>query len=789
MPRLRLYLTLFLITAATLILELSMTRQFSVLMFYHFAFMAISIALFGLGASGLYLFVRAGRFRAENLEQSLTVAILLFAATIVVSLAISLQLQITTDYSAGNIYRLLIIYIVSLVPFFFSGLAVSVILFVRSKDISRLYFYDLCGAALGALLTIPILNVLGAIDAQLLAATIATAAAAVIAGRLRTYLKPLALSALAAAVVLLVANSQLGFLKLRFMKGAIKQNVEFQKWNSFSFITVQSRPNEPSVMAIDIDADARTFILRDPFRQMGIDVIKNQVSRGWISHLANVLVDEADVLIIGPGGGMDVVFALAWGAKSIDAVEINPIIIDDIMLDKYRAFSGDLYLRPEVKIHKAEGRSYVARDQKRYDLVQLTLVDTWAASSAGAFSLSENNLYTVEAFVDYIGHLKDNGVLSLTRWITARPKESLRLMTIALEAAERLHISSPEKHIAMVAGALPGSGPEMATFLFKRTELTTDDLDKITRQTASVDGRIVYAPTLGEANPFTLLAHATNRHKFIENYEFDIRPTTDNQPFFFNTIRGSDLGKIMRLEQESRKNNLGVFNLYIVSLISIILVTLFLLGPLLLMKTGKRVLRELGALKTLSYFVFIGLGFILIEIVLMQKFILYLGHPVYSLAVVLTCLLVSAGLGSLYTNRFDYRTGRRFGVYLFGAIVVLTSLMIWLLPLIFQATFALPLIARILLSALLLAPLGFCLGQAFPLELKYVDWKYHEIIPWVWSLNGAASVLGSVGAVAIAMFYGFNAVLALAILCYLLAFATRGWKVHEEEINRQIKSR
>jgi hypothetical protein len=774
MQNARLYMTLFLLTAATLLLELSMTRLFSVLMFYHFAFMAISIALFGLGASGLFLFLREKRYRADNLERKVTAAILLFALAIVLSLAVSLQLQITTDYSAGNVYRLLIVYVVSLIPFFFSGLAVSVILFVRARDVSRLYFYDLSGAAVGALLTVPVLNLLGAINTQLLAGTLAAAAAVVISGKLRSSLKWIAMAALAVAVGLLIANPQLEILKLRFMKGAVKQNVDYQKWNSFSFITVQSVPQEPNAMAIDIDADARTYILRDPFQQIGTDQIKNQVSRGWVSHIANVLVDSADALIIGPGGGMDVVFALAWGAKSIDAVEINPIIIDDIMLGRYRAFSGDLYLRPEVKVHKGEGRSFVARARGKYDLIQLTLVDTWAASSAGAFSLSENNLYTVEAFVDYLSHLQDDGILSLTRWITAKPKESLRLMTIALDAAKRLNISSPERNIAIVAGRLTGSDQEMATFLFKRSPLTTDDMAKISERTTFVGGRVVYAPDLAEANPFTRLVRATDRQKFIADYEFDIRPTTDNQPFFFNTIRGVDLGKIMKLEPESRKNNLGVFNLYIVGLISIFLVALFLVGPLLLMKTGRRVLHQFGAVKTLSYFVFIGLGFILIEIALMQKFILYLGHPVYSLAVVLTCILISAGLGSLYTDRFNYRTGRRVGIPLFAAIVGLTCLMIWLLPLIIQATFALPLVVRILLSALMLGPLGFCLGQAFPLELKYVDWKYHEIIPWVWSLNGAASVLGSVGAVALAMFYGFNTVLAIAIACYLLAFAARG---------------
>ncbi len=441
MSRLTTYFTLFLITASTLILELSMTRLFSVVMYYHFAFLAISLALFGLGASGQFLYLKRRQYSPAETPGVLSVVSLLFAGSIIVALIVALSQAISIEYSTANILKLSLIYVFSLVPFFFSGLVVSLILFQGARDISRLYFWDLAGAATGALLTVPILNAVGAINAQLVAALLSCVAAIVAGTSAKGRQAKIGYLATAAAAALLAVNIFSPVFKVRYTKGLEKQKVEFQKWNSFSFITVQGVTGEQTAKVMDIDADARTYIIQDPFALYGAEVIKSEIARTMISHVPNVLLDSGEVLIIGPGGGIDVVFALAWGARAIDAVEINPIIVDDVMLDKYRAYSGNLYARPEVHVHKSEGRSFVARADKLYDMVQLTLVDTWAATSAGAFSLSENNLYTVEAFTDYINHLKPDGVVAVTRWLSPKPKEGLRLMAIAMEAARQSGIN------------------------------------------------------------------------------------------------------------------------------------------------------------------------------------------------------------------------------------------------------------------------------------------------------------------------------------------------------------
>jgi spermidine synthase len=668
---------------------------------------------------------------------------------------------------------LALIWISGAVPFFFSGLVVSVLLLFRARDVSRLYFFDLGGAAVGAVAAIPLLDTLGGIDAQLAAAVLACSAAVVVGRRATRPVRYLSIGALALALVLLAGNSRFGLLHLHFAKGEVREVVEFEDWNSFSFVTVSAPADRPAVRSIKIDADAETLILRRPFQTVGSERLRSEVAPRWVSSAANLLLDRGDVLIIGSGGGADVAFAVAFGAETVDAVEINPIIVEEIMLGKYADFSGDLYRRPEVTVHVAEGRSFISRSDNRYDLVQLTLVDSWAATAAGAFSLSENHLYTIEAFVDYMRHLENNGVLAVTRWLFPRPRQTLRLMSTAYEAARTLGVESPERHMVVAAAEIPGAQWQEATFLFKRSQFTQSEVNRLRRFVRAGGGRIVYDPLAPAENAFGRFARADDKETFAADYEFDIRPVSDRRPFFFNTVKAADLGGLFALESESRKSNLGLLNLLGVGLISAVMVVVFLVTPLVAAGPGRdRILRWAG-MRSLLYFVAIGLGFILTEIALIQVFVLYLGHPVYALAVVLSCVLVSAGLGSLATRRFDHQTGRGRGTVVLVATAALILVITVVLPVVFRATFGGALAARVAISCAMIAPLGFLLGQPFPLELKVLEARAREEIPWAWALNGAASVMGSVAAVVVAMLWGFPVVLALAAACYLLALIVR----------------
>ncbi|HUU46060.1 MAG TPA: hypothetical protein VM118_10045 [Acidobacteriota bacterium] len=775
----RFYVVIFLICFATLVFELSLVRLFSVIMFYHFAFLAVSLALFGLGAAGLYVFVFRRRFSPASLERTVMSACILFALAVPGGMAIILRIPIALNYSGGNIVRLFVIYFASLIPFLCSGLAISVILFHRANDISRLYFWDLTGAALGAMCTVPLLNAIGPIDAALVTAAVAAVAAVLVSPGARTAGRWLAYAVLAATILLLFGNVSTGFLDLQSHKGLGKENVVFEKWNSFSHVCVREFPDQPRMAAIIIDADARTYILQEPFRTMTRAEIREIVGPQWISSIPNVLLDEGEVLIVGPGGGMDVVFALAWGARRIDAVEINPIIINDIMLKSHRLYSGGLYNRRDVDVHVAEGRAFIRRSEKRYDMIQLALVDTWAASSAGAFSLTENNLYTVEAFRDYLTHLTPDGVCAVTRWLFPKPRQALRVMTTMIAAATELGIASPADHIAVVACNAPGMREEMATVIFKSSPLLPQDMAALKDQLSRGAGRVVYSPFDRTDNAFSDYARAADRERFYADYEFDVRPTVDNRPFFFNTVRFAELGGILRLERDSQKNNLCIFNLGILSALSVVAVVLCFFGPLLSGRE-RRCLRETpGAVRQMLYFVSIGLGFILLEMALMQSFVLYLEHPVHALAVVLSCLLVSAGIGSYFTKRFDALSGRRYGLILFAGIAAVILVELFVLPPVLAATYGFSFAVRVGVSVLAVFPLGFLLGQPFPLEIMYVERRSRDLVPWAWGLNCAASVLGSVAAVVIAMVWGFTAVIAAGFGAYLLAAATRSWRARE----------
>jgi hypothetical protein len=761
---------IFLVSAGVLILELSITRLFSALMFYHFGFMAISLAMFGLGASGLVLFGLKERMRAASLMRNVAMCCGAGAAGVILALAVILRVPITLEYSGANLARLCLIYVMLLVPFFVVGLAISMILFHRSAEVSRLYAWDLTGAAIGALITVPLLNWLGAVDACLAASVLFGGGAAAAALDLQPRERWFAWLGLGATVLVLAGDAGFHLFPLRFLKGTAKGETVFEKWNALSYVTVRQIPGQSDVALIEIDADAGTYILRDPFKAIGQQGIKDALAPGWASSIPNEFVDSGSVLVIGPGGGMDVAFALAWGAKHVDAVELNPIIANDIMQGRFKEYSGALYGRADVGLVVAEGRSFLRRSQSRYELIQLTLVDTWAASSAGAFSLAENHLYTTEAFCDYMRHLTDNGVLAVTRWIFPKPRETLRLMTTAFAAARQLGIADPGRHIAIAAVRLPGTQLELATFIFKRSLLSVQDLDVIERRLSLASGRLVYSPYERTGNPFDAFAQSDDKERFVSSYEFAVEPTTDDHPFFFNIIRGAHLGRILKLEPESRKNNLGIINLVAVAIISLILVGLFFIGPLLMTGQGRALRGTRGGIRHLCYFIAIGLGFILIEIALMQKFVLYLGHPIYALAVILVCLLVSAGAGALFTNRPDTGSVRQRRRWLFAGILAVIVLQLLALPVIFQATLASPLHIRIAISLLALAPLGFLLGQPFPIGLKRLDEHSHSIIPWAWGLNGAASVLGSVAAICIAMAYGYNFVVVTAAACYCAAW-------------------
>ncbi len=758
MNRRLIFFGISLITLSVLMLELSLTRLFSATMYYHFAFMAISLALFGSGASGVFIYIVQRGLKPERTGQWLSAAAMLFALSNLFSLYVILANPLTFETGPENYYRLARIYGATALPFFFAGCAVTLAITRLATEISKLYLFDLAGAALGCLLLIPVLNTIGAINIVLLVSALA-ASAGVLFGIASEGNRAVAVFSLVLAfglAGLVVYNSNTHRIDIRKSKGFEEKGLLFSKWNSFSRITVEG--SFDTTVEIKIDADAATGISKDASNSA-----IHQDALDALSALAHNLKRDANVLIIGPGGGNDVMAARVFGQKHITAVEINPIIAHDVMSSEpFKSYSGSIYQQPNVRLVVDEGRSFIRNSKDRYDIIQATMVDTWAATAAGAFSLSENNLYTVEAFKDYVTHLTDDGVLTMTRWYFEPPDQLLRLITLSRTMMSELGISNPARHIMLVRDARTGYDRTPATYIFKRSEFTDNEVRVIEDVAGRNDFQLLFTPLTRPPNVFTQMIEAPDAT--------NVEPTRDNNPFFFNSVRLANLSNVIEgTTGEWQKTNLGTSILFALFAITSVLVLLFIIGPLVLIR-GRALATGVGTkLAYLLYFACLGAGFIIVEVAMIQKFILFLGHPVYSLAVVLFSVLAFSAIGSYLSGRVSQERLTPALMKLLLILVALVVVYIVALPPIFYGLVGLAREIRIVLAVVLMATLAMVMGMPMPIGIRLLARNAPEIIPWAWGVNGATSVMGSVAALVIAIMTGFNQALMIGAGLYLLA--------------------
>lgn len=754
-------LGLALTTLATLLLELALTRVFSVVFYYHFAFLAISIALFGLGAGGILSYAVA-RTSAQTPARLGLLAACAAAATILALLFLLSRREL----SAGS---LTLMYFATALPFTCAGCVVSLVLAATVERVHRIYFYDLLGAALGCLFLAPLLNTIGGPNTILAAALLFAASSAVWFNIARHTAGRVAAVSLALALTLLIAvNTQRNWIDVRYAKGRDLHGEIFVKWNSFSRVALA--PERPSgMMTIFIDADASTGIARFNLDRLSPAERRDLLHQG--PAFPYRLRPGGKTLIIGPGGGWDVARAIASGSRDITGVEINPIIATTIMRQRFPALSNYLYFRPEVRILVEDGRTFVRRSPEKYDILQATLVDTWASTAAGAYALSESSLYTTEAFYDYLSHLSDRGLLSFTRWGFDPPRESLRLIVLARQALARLGESNPAGHFLVVREGgqreLQGWGAR-DTVVISRKPLSTGDL-QLARQILADSGlSAVYLPDQSAPNAFWRYLHETNPQRFLERYPFDVSPVNDDRPFFFYTVQSRD---ILRFLDSSRraadfKINAAVPMLFGVLGVSFAATFVVLVLPALLFRD--RIPTHLPVLRFLSYFAAIGAGYILIQVALIQHFVIFLGNPTYSLTVTVFSMLLASGLGSYLSGRlFPTHSDRLRRVLLL--IPLLVGLLAVLAPLLITHGIAWPRPAKLIVCALLISPAAFLMGMPFPAGLRLMDSLAPAALRWAWALNAACSVLGSALAVFLAIHFGFRTTLFTGATLYLLA--------------------
>jgi hypothetical protein len=769
MPTRRVLLGLSLVCAANLLLEVTLTRIFSALMYYHFTFFAIALALLGIGASGVYVYVRAERFPAATVADDLARNARRFAAATVAALVYVLANPVVVYVEFGESPRLTNQTLLQLVllcgftalPFFFAGMVVSLAITHFRAAIDRVYFFDLVGAAAAALVVGLALGELGGPGVVVVVAVMACLAAWLFVPTRR------ALVTLGGAMVLLWLTLHTSLFHPPSTKMVKSDRVVFDGWNTFSHITLeQVGPNSHDIR---IDAAARTHVTRK----------SEATSPAWqadITALAYHFHPEGagQVLIIGPGGGVDVAHALASNAKRVVGVDINPLIATTIMRGRYKDLSDGLYDDPRVRIHVDEGRSFIRRSRDRYDVIQATLVDTWAATASGAFALTENTLYTVEAFSDYYEHLTDGGVLTMSRWWTfASTPETIRLVVLAAGALQARGVLPADlrQHVFL---ARKGN---LGTLLVKPSGFTADETARLTAACDQYAFDVVLGPDVTRDATLTAMLAAGAWSDVVRDYPQNVLPPTDDKPFFFYFVKP---GQLFSWDHFSSKKlaNPAVWLLSAVAAMLIALTVLFVFLPLVVRRFAD--LRgsgpgELGRrLLGLAYFAAIGFAFMVVEIALIQRLSLFLGHPSYSLIVVLFAILLGTALGARASKRAQPWAGR---ASLAAGLVVaaLALLAAYELAPFLRNLITLALPARMAIAALVVFAFGLGMGLMLPLGVALLARRDAVIVPWAWGINGGTSVIGTVGATVIAINAGFTATFVVGGVLYALAGAIGWW--------------
>ncbi len=770
----RTYLGLFLVTLAALMYEILLTRIFSVTMWYHFAFMAISVAMFGmtLGAVVIYLFPRL--FTPERAPLHLASTALLFSASMVACFLVHLRLPQVSLNSFQALFTLTATFGLVSVPFIFSGMCVCLAMTKFPGQVSKFYAADLSGAAAGCLLLIALLKITDGPTAVMAVAFLASLGAFLFAFDIR-HVSLTRLAALAGLLLLgfavtntILSGQQRSLLRLRWVKGARESKPLFEKWNSFSRIRIYndpvllsqpfgwglsstySRSGQVRQLGLNIDASAFTVLTNFSGDLDTLDYLRYDVT-----NIAHYLRPEADVFVIGAGGGRDILTALVFGQKSVTGAEINDDILRAVNKN-FGNFTGHLDRNPKVRFLNDEARSAITRSPRSYDIIQSSLVDTWAATAAGAFVLSENSLYTVEAWTTFLEHLRPSGILTFSRWyLQTREILMYRLTALAGAALQRVGPGETRGHILIL------KNKNIGTILVSRAPFTEKDIDTIEEVSRRMKFEIILSPRFALDPTYAALADGHNVEAFTRQFPENISPPTDNSPFFFQILRFKNILKHIRQFQPNPVPILGYLLIMVVALTLI-----FIIVPVAL-STQRGVLR--GSFPLFLYFGCIGMGFMLVEVSQMQRLIVFLGHPSYSLTVVLFTLLLASSLGSYTTRKVEESRWRGAGGRRFFLLLATLAAFAILTPPVLRAAQGAVTPVRILAAVLLLAPIGVFMGMAFPLGLKLASRRSAALTPWLWGINGSLSVCASVLSVVIALSLGIAASFWTGVLCYGLA--------------------
>jgi hypothetical protein len=764
-----------------LMLQIVETRVLSVIAIYYIAFFAIGVAMLGMTAGALLVFARAKpSYELRELNALLSKIMTAFAWTVLVSLVLLLSLAIggADPRTLASGVGWLVTMAVLLPPYVLLGAAVSLALTRSGQRISLVYGVDLIGAASGCLVALALLWLADSYTAVLLVGAIgaiaglafrrAALAAEGSAGRVFGLAGP----NLALVVVTLVAslNIALGARGLRpvIVKSGIEhaETLAEERWNSFSRITLEMHPHteafmfSPSAVAphvvtdwgyMTIDGSAGT-----PTYRYGGDPAQVDFLRYDATALAYYIRHSGRAAVIGVGGGRDVLTASLFGFRDITGVEYNPIFVRLLTRDR-RAFNGSDRI-PGLKVYTDDARSWFARSQQRFDLIQMSLIDTWAATGAGAFTLSESGLYTVEGWKRFMARLTPTGVLTVSRWYSPYDgDETARILSLAMATLIEAGATNPRDHIYLAGNR------NLSTIIVGKSELSANDLSTLDHTTGALKYSILAAPGHAAASPtFERILSATTTRDLIDagaRSPLNLAPTWDANPFFFNQLRLTDLSSLARA---SRAVNGVIYGnlLATITLIELVTISALVLMFVLIFPT-REIVREVPSRVTAwcsAYFLAIGLGFMFVEMALIQRMSIFMGHPVLGLAVVLFSIILATGVGSLVSEKAMSLTLPAMVGWPLALAAYLASAPLWLGP-VLVATESGPLLVRACVCLAVVAPGGILMGFMFPTGLRLCNIVEPKLAPWLWAVNGAAGVLASGLAVLVSIQTSLNVAL------------------------------
>ncbi|MBL8705960.1 MAG: hypothetical protein JNM30_14000 [Rhodospirillales bacterium] len=793
----------FLLCMSVLMVQIIQTRILSVVSLYYMAFFSISMAMLGLTAGALFVYFKLGHVNKNNVGLPLARVTTAFALSTAICFAVqmALPLPIVGWATFGVIWLTAIILLAA--PFVLGGIAVSLALTRSPYPVGQVYGVDLLGAATGCLVALVVLNLIDTPSAMFLVAAITAVAGCCfkfaspmsadqgLPGDWRFLRKP---GVVAIALAVLAAGNSLtnrGFQPVSAKFGQIERIdwYYFLKWNSFSRIAVtESRKQIPFLWGaspallvmdridqrmLDIDGFAGTAMPKYTDSPGSLDYLRYDVT-----NLAYHARNAGKAAVVGVGSGRDLLSAHLFGFRDIIGVELNPIFIDVLTKPELlRDYAGVAKL-PGVRFVVDDGRSWFMRTSEKFDLVQMSMVDTFAATGTGAFSLSENGLYTVEGWKAFLAALKPDGLFTVSRWHSpTAPVEMGRVISLAVAALAELGVENPREHIYVAAI------DRLATIVISRRPFASPDLTKLDAAAQAMRFNLLATPYRPSPVPvIEELLSARNMNdltRIAAHYPLDVTPPTDSRPFFFNQLRLTHPEDIIAMLREWRSGNelvvgtafIASGNLIAIGTLSLIVMLsagVVLLVVLLPARASVRVVKSRFAIVGSTYFLLIGLGFMFVEIGLIQRISLFLGHPVYALGVALFSLILSTGAGSLLSERLTPRSATQLVAWLGLLTGYLLLLPAWL-PLVTGSELAAANLAvRAAASAVVIFPAGLLMGFGFPTGMRLVNAIDPHPMPWFWGVNGAAGVLAAGLAVACSIGFSVDATIRVGAVCYAL---------------------